>query len=56
MKHIEAETKWLPFPDDIFKRTFLNENIWIAINISQEFVHEGRINNIPSLVQTMAWR
>ena len=44
------------FADDIFKRIFLNENIWIPIQISLKFVPEGSINNIPSLVQTMAWR
>ena len=44
------------FPDDIFKWIFLNENIWIAIDISLMFVAKGRINNIPSLVQIMAWR
>ena len=33
-----------------------NENVWIAINISPKFVHKGQINNIPALVQIMAWR
>ena len=44
------------FPDDIFKRIFLNENIWIPIEISLKFVPKGSINNIPALVQMMAWR
>ena len=44
------------FPDDIFKRIFLNQNIRIPINISLEFVPKGPINNIPALVQIMAWR
>ena len=44
------------FPDDIFKWIFLNENVWISINISLKFVPRGPINNIPSLVQVMAWR
>ena len=35
---------------------FLNENIWIPIKISLKFVPKGRINNIPALVQIMAWR
>ena len=26
------------FPDDIFKRIFLNENVWISIKISLKFV------------------
>ena len=44
------------FPDDIFKWIFLNENIWISINISLKFVPRGRIHNNPTLVQIMAWR
>ena len=44
------------FPDDIFKRIFLNENVWILIIISVKFVPRGPINNIPTLVQVMAWR
>ena len=44
------------FPDDIFKCIFLNENLWISIKISLEFVPKGPINNIPALVQIMAWR
>ena len=46
----------LHFPDDIFKWIFLNENVWILINISLKFVPRGPINNIPTLVQVMAWR
>ena len=44
------------FPDNIFKWIFLNENVWISINISMKFVPRGQINNIPTLVQVMAWR
>ena len=44
------------FADDIVKRIFFNENVWISINISLKFVPEGPINNIPALVQIMAWR
>ena len=44
------------FPDDIFKRIFLNENVWISIKISLKFVPKGPINNIPAWVQIMAWR
>ena len=43
------------FADDTFKRIFLNENIRIWISISLKFVPKGRINNIPALVQIMAW-
>ena len=44
------------FPDDTFKCIFLNENVWISIKISLKFVLKGAINNIPALVQIMAWR
>ena len=44
------------FADDIFKCIFLNENAWILIKISLKFVPKGSINNIPALVQIMAWR
>ena len=42
--------------DDIFKCIFLKENVWIPTEISLKFVSEGPINNIPALVQIMAWR
>ena len=44
------------FPDDIFKSIFLNENARISFKISLKFVPKVRINNIPALVQIMAWR
>ena len=44
------------FADDTFKRIFMNENVRISINISLKFVPKGLINNIPTLVQIMAWR
>ena len=44
------------FADDIFKCIFLNENVWISIRISLKFVPRGPIDNIPALVQIMAWR
>ena len=43
------------FPDDILKCIFLNENVWILIEMSLKFVPKGPINNIPALVQIMAW-
>ena len=43
------------FPDDIFKGIFLNENVLMSIKISLKFVPKGPINNIPALVQIMAW-
>ena len=55
--HIEAETNdGRHFPDDFFKWIFLNESVWISINISLKFVPRGPINNIPTLVQVMVWR
>ena len=46
----------LQFADDTFKPIFLNENIIISIEVSLKFVPKGPINNIPALVQIMAWR
>ena len=39
-----------------FTDILLNENVWIPNEISLKFVSKGPINNIPSLVQIMAWR
>ena len=44
------------FADDIFKCIFLNQNAWTPIKISLKCVPKGPINNIPALVQMMAWR
>ena len=44
------------FPYDTFKRIFLNQNVRILIKIPLKFVPKGPINNIPALVQIMAWR
>ena len=40
----------------IFKCIFVNENVWILIEISLKPVPKAPINNIPALVQIMAWR
>ena len=40
----------------IFQTTFSNENEWISIEIPLMFVPQDPINNIPALVQIMAWR
>ena len=42
--------------DDTFKCIFFNKNVGISIKISLKFVPKGPINNIPALVQVMAWR
>ena len=44
------------YADDIFKCIFLNENAWLSLKISLKFVPKVQINNIPALVQIMAWR
>ena len=44
------------FADDTFKRIFVYVNVKILIEISLKFVPKGPINNIPALVQIMAWR
>ena len=42
--------------DHISKYIFLNENDKIRVQISLKFVPMSRIDNIPALVQVMAWR
>ena len=44
------------FADAIFLNASLIEQACIAIQISRKFVLKGPINNIPALVQIMAWR
>ena len=53
---LRPRLKRRPFADDIFKCIFLIENEWILPRISMKFVLRVRINNIPALVQIMAWR
>ena len=43
------------FAGNIFKYIFVNEKFCILINISLKFVPKGQVNNIPPLVQIMAW-
>ena len=44
------------FPNRIFKCIILNESVLVAIKMSQKFVCKGQIDNIPILVQIVAWR
>ena len=44
------------FSDDIFKCIFLNENVWIFLDIARKFVPKVPIDNTPALVQMMPWR
>ena len=43
------------FADDISEYIFLNENLCIFFRILLEFVPKGLIDNMPALVQVMAW-
>ena len=43
-------------PYDILKWVFLNEDVWISIEMSLKFVRKDQIYNILALVQIMAWR
>ena len=43
------------FTDDTFSRIFVNENVRISINFRLNLPKDP-INNIPALVQIMAWR
>ena len=55
--HIEAETKWPPFRRRHFQVNFLEWIFFkISIKISLKFVPKAPIDNIPALVQIMAWR
>ena len=36
--------------DDISKCIYLNENVWVLINILLKFVSGGQINDIPALI------
>ena len=38
------------FPDDIFKCIFLNENVWISLQISLKSVPKVQINNILAII------
>ena len=41
--------------DGTFQYNFADKNVLISIKISLKFVPKGLINNIPALVQIMAW-
>ena len=43
------------FADDVLKCIFFNENVWISLKIPLMFVPWGPLNNVPALVQIMAW-
>ena len=53
-KHIEARLP--PFRTPHLKCIFLNENVWISLKISLEFVSMVRTDNITALLKIMTWR
>ena len=54
---IEDEAQWPPFRSRHFQMHFPEwKYMNISIDISLNFVPKGPINNIPALVQIMAWR
>ena len=55
LNSLRPRLKRRPLADHIFKCIFFNENVWSLIKISLKFVPKGPINNIPALVQIMAW-
>ena len=44
------------FADDIFKSIFVNENVWISLNISLKFVLTVPIDNNPSFITMTSYR
>ena len=49
IEHVEAETKWRHFTDDIFKRISWNGNFWMWNTILLKCVREGLIDNTATL-------
>ena len=45
-----------PFRIRHFQMHHFNEIVWISIKITLRFVSQDQINNVPALVQIMAWR
>ena len=44
------------FPDSIFERIFLKENVWISNIIPPKFIPKGLIDNNTAVTQIMALR
>ena len=53
---LRPRQNWRHFPDDIFKRILLNENVLFPVKFLLKFVAKGSINTIPVLGEIMAWR
>ena len=55
LTHLPLNKMATNLADDIFNHIFLNENVWILIEIPLKFVPKGLIDNKPAFVQVMAW-
>ena len=55
LTHLPLDKMAAILVDDNFKCILLNENDRIPIKISLKFVPKCPVNNIPVLVQLMAW-
>ena len=56
LTHWSRDKMAVIFQTTFCKCIFVNENVGISIKISLKFVPKCQINNIPALVQIMAWR
>ena len=56
LTHLPPDKMAANLGDDKLKCIFLNENDRIPNRISLKFVPRSPINNMPALVQAMAWR
>ena len=56
LTHLPVDKMATILADNVFKCISLHENVQISIKISLKFVPKSPINNIPALVQIMAWR
>ena len=54
LTHLPLDKMAAILADDISKCFFLNEYVWISMNISLKFVPKGSINNIPAMAQILA--
>ena len=55
LTHLPLEKMAAILADDNFKCMSLNENYRIPILVSLKFIPRSRIDNMPALVQVMAW-
>ena len=56
LTHLGRDDMAATLADNTFKFKFFSENAFILIMISLKFAPKGPINDIPALVQIMAWR